>query len=150
MSASRSQVIRLVGQHKLNAEEIAVAVDEGAERPRLWVLDEHRYGLLPVIRRCWGLRVHAPHATKYQWSYLHKAMEVDADNRMELFFTPSVNQDTHALLLRQIAEIDPQARHIVIADQAGFHLKPDDARGPANLRLLPLPAYCHCLPTAPN
>ena len=30
---------------------------------RLWVLDEHRYGLLPVIRRVWarrGVRVHAP------------------------------------------------------------------------------------------
>ncbi len=29
---------------------------------RLWVLDEHRYGLLPVIRRVWGqrgIRVHA-------------------------------------------------------------------------------------------
>jgi transposase len=117
----------------------------GAERVRLWVLDEHRYGLLPVIRRSWslrGVRVHAPYATKYQWGYLHEAMEVDGDNRMELFFTPSVDQDTHALFLRQIGETDPQARHIVIADQAGFHLQPDDARVPANLRLLPLPPYC--------
>lgn len=116
----------------------------GAERVRLWVLDEHRYGLLPVIRRCWslrGVRVHAPYATKYQWGYVHQAMEVDGDNRMELLFTPSVDQDTHALFLRQIAESDPQARHIVIADQAGFHLKPDDARLPANVRLLPLPPY---------
>jgi transposase len=116
----------------------------GAERVRLWVLDEHRYGLLPVIRRCWslrGVRVHAPYATKYQWGYLHEAMEVDGDNRMELLFTPSVDQDTHALFLKQIAESDPQARHIVIADQAGFHLKPDDARLPANVRLLPLPPY---------
>ena len=41
------------------------------ERPvRLWVLVEHRYGLLPVIRRVWGrrgVRMHAPYATKYQW-----------------------------------------------------------------------------------
>lgn len=117
----------------------------GAERVRLWVLDEHRYGLLPVIRRCWslrGVRVHAPYATKYQWGYLHEAMEVDGDNRMELLFTPSVDQDTHALFLKQIADSDPQARHIVIADQAGFHLQPGDARLPANLRLLPLPPYC--------
>ena len=30
---------------------------------RVWVLDEHRYGLLPVLRRVWGrrgVRVHAP------------------------------------------------------------------------------------------
>ena len=68
-------------------------------------------------------------------------MEVDGDHRMALLFTPSVEQDTHALFLRQIGETDPHARHIVIADQAGFHLKPDDARVPANLRLLPLPPY---------
>jgi len=125
------------------AERLAEA-SAGSERTRLWVLDEHRYGLLPVIRRCWslrGVRVHVPYATKYQWGYLHEAMEVDQDNRMELLFTPSVDQDTHALFLRQIAETDPQARHIVIADQAGFHLKPGDPRLPANLRLLPLPAY---------
>jgi uncharacterized protein YndB with AHSA1/START domain len=52
---------------------------------------------LPVIRRCWslrGVRVHAPYATKYQWGYLHEAMEVDGDNRMELLLTPSVDQDS--------------------------------------------------------
>lgn len=46
---------------------------------RLWVLDEHRYGLLPVIRRVWGrrgVRVHAPYATRYKWGYLHEALEV--------------------------------------------------------------------------
>ena len=130
---------------KFTLPERLAEASAGAERVRLWVLDEHRYGLLPVIRRCWslrGVRVHAPYATRYQWGYLHEAMEVDGDHRMELLFTPSVDQDTHALFLRQIGETDPQARHIIIADQAGFHLKPDDARVPANLRLLPLPPYC--------
>ncbi|MDP1581567.1 MAG: IS630 family transposase [Candidatus Didemnitutus sp.] len=130
---------------KFTLPERLAEASVGAERVRLWVLDEHRYGLLPVIRRCWslrGVRVHAPYATKYQWGYLHEAMEVDGDNRMELFFTPSVDQDTHALFLRQIGETDPHARHIVIADQAGFHLKPEDPRVPPNLRLLPLPPYC--------
>lgn len=129
---------------KFTLPERLAEASAGAERVRLWVLDEHRYGLLPVIRRCWslrGVRVHAPYATRYQWGYLHEAMEVDGDNRMELLFTPSVDQDTHALFLRQIGDTDPQARHIIIADQAGFHLKPGDARVPANLRLLPLPPY---------
>ena len=46
----------------------------------LWVVDEHRYGLLPVIRRVWGrrgVRVRAPNATGYRWGYLHEALEVD-------------------------------------------------------------------------
>ena len=111
---------------------------------RLWVLDEHRYGLLPVIRQVWGrrgVRVHAPYATRYQWGYLHEALEVDGANACELLLTPAIDRDIHALFLRQIAESDPAALHVVIADQAGFHLPAGDTRIPANLRLLPLPPY---------
>ena len=111
---------------------------------RLWVLDEHRYGLLPVIRRVWGrrgVRVHAPYATRYQWGYLHEALEVDGAHAVELLFTPAIDRDIHALFLKQIADSDPQALHVIIADQAGFHLPLDDPRLPLNLRLLPLPPY---------
>ncbi len=112
---------------------------------RLWVLDEHRYGLLPVIGRVWGMsgvRVHAPYATKYQWGYLHEALEVDGPHASELLFTPAIDRDIHAGFLKQIADSDPSALHVVIADQAGFHLPQDDPRIPDNLRLLPLPPYC--------
>lgn len=126
------------------AEKLAQA-SAGAEGPvRLWVLDEHRYGLLPVIRRCWGLRgvrVHAPYATRYEWGYLHEALEVDGDHKVELFFTPAIDQDVHAAFLRQISESAPAARHVIIQDQAGFHLRADDPRLPANVRLVPLPPY---------
>ena len=111
---------------------------------RLWVLDEHRYGLLPVIRRVWarrGVRVHAPYATRYKWGYLHEALEVDGAHSSQLLFTPAIDRDIHALFLRQIADCDPQSLHVVIADQAGFHLPVADPRIPANLRLLPLPPY---------
>jgi hypothetical protein len=61
------------------SERIAEVVGENLEKPvRIWVLDEHRYGLLPVIRRVWaskGVRVHAPYKTTYQWGYLHEARE---------------------------------------------------------------------------
>lgn len=112
---------------------------------RLWVLDEHRYGLLPVIRRVWarrGVRVHAPYATVYKWGYLHEALEVDGANDTQLLFTPAINQDIHALFLRQIADSDPRSLHVVIQDQAGFHLGKQDTRLPDNVRLLPLPPYC--------
>jgi transposase len=137
-------------QAKTNAfrAELATRLGEAVgpdPRPvRVWVLDEHRYGLLPVIRRVWGkrgVRVHAPYATKYQWGYLHEAMEVDGANAAELLFTPVIDQATHLLCLAQIAATDPQSLHVIIADQAGFHLKPTDARLPANVRLLPLPPY---------
>jgi len=130
---------------ELPARLTAVVGPAPAQPVRLWVLDEHRYGLLPVIRRVWGrrgVRVHAPYATKYQWGYLHEALEVDGDNRVELLFTPAIDRDIHALFLQQIADSDPKALHVVIQDQAGFHLPIDDARLPKNLRLLPLPPYC--------
>jgi len=121
----------------------AGALQEG-RKIRLWVLDEHRYGLLPVIRRVWGLRgvrVHAPYKTRYQWGYLHEALEVDGQNRCELLFTPAIDQDIHALFLKQISQSDEQSLHVVIADQAGFHLPEHDGRIPGNVRLLPLPPY---------
>lgn len=116
----------------------------GPAEVRLWVLDEHRYGLLPVIRRTWarrGVRVHAPYKTVYQWGYLHEALEVDGAHKVELLFTPSINQDIHTIFLRQISQSDPESTHVVILDQAGFHLQAKDARVPENVRLLPLPAY---------
>ena len=126
--------------------KLTAVVDAGGTRPvRLWVLDEHRYGLLPVIGRVWGrrgVRVHAPYATKYKWGYLHEALEVDGAHASELLFTPAIDRDIHALFLRQIADSDPAVLHIVIQDQAGFHLPAADPRLPANLRLLPLPPYC--------
>lgn len=83
----------------------------------------------------------APYATRYQWGYLHEALEVDGQNKVELLFTPAIDRDIHPLFLRQIGESDPAARHVIIQDQAGFHLPGDDTRLPANVRLVPLPPY---------
>ena len=127
-------------------ERLTEAVGPAPDKPvRLWVLDEHRYGLLPVIRRVWsrrGVRVHAPYATTYKWGYLHEALEIDGAHDVQLLFTPAINQDIHAIFLQQIAVSDPDALHVVIMDQAGFHLRAGDERLPANVRLLSLPAYC--------
>lgn len=127
-------------------QRLTEVVGTAPDKPvRLWVLDEHRYGLLPVIRRVWsrrGVRVHAPYATTYKWGYLHEALEIDGANDAQLLFTPAINQDIHAIFLRQIAESDPNSLHVVIMDQAGFHLRAGDGRQPANVRLLSLPPYC--------
>ena len=73
------------------------------QRVRIWVLDEHRYGLLPVIRRVWdrrGVRVHAPYATRYKWGYLHEALEVGGVHGAKLLFTPAIDQDIPAIFLK--------------------------------------------------
>ena len=48
----------------------------GGKPVRIWVADEHRYGLIPVVRKCWtlpGERPTAPYQTVYEWGYLHSA-----------------------------------------------------------------------------
>lgn len=39
---------------------------------RLWVMNEHRYGLISTLRKCWTLREvrpRSPYQTKCQWGY---------------------------------------------------------------------------------
>jgi transposase len=71
-----------------------------------------------------------------------EALEVDGGHSVEVLFTRTINQDVHAVFLKQIAESDPQSVHVVIMDQAGFHMKEEDQRIPSNIRVLPLPQYC--------
>jgi transposase len=88
------------------------------------------------------VRVHGPYKTNYQWGYLHEALEVDRRHSVELLFTPKINQDVQAVFLKQIAESDPQSMHVVIMDQAGFHMKEEDQRISSDIRVLQLPPYC--------
>ena len=54
---------------------------------------------------------------------------------------PSVNLDFSRDFLRQIAASDPAAEHVVIQDQAGFHLNPELHELPARVQVIPLPPY---------
>jgi transposase len=116
-----------------------------ADRPvRVWVVDEHRYGLISVLRRCWalrGVRVTAPYQTKYAWGYLHSALEVDGQHGAQALFSSSVNLETSGRFLEQIAQSDPLAQHVIIWDQAGFHPRAGHGGVPAGVHLLPLPPY---------
>lgn len=115
-----------------------------AGRPvKVWVLDEARSGLHSQTRRCWGLRgvpVVVPRQHRYEWEYLHGALEV-VEGQSCFAFLPSVGLDLTALFLAQLAASDPQAEHVVVYDQAGFHLRPGDARVPARVHLVLLPPY---------
>lgn len=111
---------------------------------RLWVADEHRYGLIPVVRKCWtlrGVRPTVPYRTKYEWGYLHSALEVDGKNAAEFLCLPGVSLELSDLFLRHLAASDPEAEHIVIWDQAGFHPKPEIHTVPDRVHLVALPPY---------
>jgi transposase len=114
----------------------------GGKPVRIWVIDEHRYGLIPVVRKCWTLRGErptAPYQTKYEWSYLYSALEVDGKNAAQFLCLPRVDLEMSRLFLEHLAASDPQAEHVVIQDQAGFHLNPELHKMPARIHVLPLP-----------
>lgn len=116
-----------------------------AGRPvRVWMVDEHRFGLISVVRRCWGLRgvrVTAPYQTKYRWGYLHSALEIDGQYGAQALFSSSVNLETSGKFLEQIQQSDPAAQHVVIWDQAGFHPRAGHVVIPTGLQVLSLPPY---------
>lgn len=121
------------------------ALPLAADRPvRVWVADEHRFGLISVLRRCWalrGVRVTAPYQTKYDWGYLHSALEVDGQHGAQALFSSSVNLETSGKFLEQIAQSDPHSQHVIIWDRAGFHPRAGHAAVPAGVHLLSLPPY---------
>jgi hypothetical protein len=87
------------------------------------------------------VRVSAPYQAKYDWGYLHSALEVDGRHSAQALFSSSVNLETSGKFLEQIAQSDPQAQHVVIWDQAGFHPHPGHAAVPTGVHLLSLPPY---------
>jgi len=112
-------------------------------RVRVWAADEARYGLHDRLRRCWSLRGRRTvkrMQMDYEWGYAFGAVDV-ISGESELLLLPSVSLGLSLMFLRQIAEREPDAHHVVIWDNAGCHQRPGDESLPANMRLLPLPAY---------
>jgi hypothetical protein len=110
---------------------------------RVWVEDEVRYGLITVVRRIWGmkgLRVLAPYQAKYQASYLYGALEITQGQTQVLFRLPVCLEST-AVFLQELVATEPDAYHILLWDNAGFHPRPGDESLPKQIRLLPFPPY---------
>ena len=124
--------------------QLASLTVAGGRPVRLWVADEHRYGLIPVVRKCWtlrGVRPTVPYQTKYEWAYLYSALEVDGQNAAEFLCLPEVSLEMSGLFLNHLAASDLNADHIVIWDQAGFHPKPKLHAVPERVHLVSLPPY---------
>ena len=106
-------------------------------------MDEARLGLHTEMRRVWTLRGRRPIVTrqiKYQWDYLYGALSLGA-GEAHFAHLPGVSLDWDAGYLRDLAASDPEAIHILIRDQAGFHLRDGDPRLPERVRIIDLPPY---------
>jgi DDE superfamily endonuclease len=98
-------------------------------RVHVWVEDEHRYGLISVIRRYWtltGQRPTVPYQTKFQWGYVYGALDA-VTGQAAFLYTPTVSLPWTAAYLKELVATDPEAMHIIIWDRAGFHPQNDQS-----------------------
>ncbi len=106
-------------------------------------MDEAGFDLHTEIRREWiskGVRPEVRRQTRYEWDYLYAVLDV-VDGRAEFSHLPTVNLDCNQLFLENLHSSDPEVHHVVIADQAGFHLREGDERLPGVFHIVPLPPY---------
>jgi len=75
---------------EIRLEELSIPYDRDIH---VWVEDEHRYGLMSVIRRCWTIKGHrrkAIHNNKYEWGYVYGALDL-VTGKTEFLYTPTVS-----------------------------------------------------------
>lgn len=120
----------------------ALHIASGSE-VKIWVMDEARFGLHTEMRRLWSIKGQRPvvtRQTKYEWDYLYGSLDVVSGQAHFCQF-PSINLEWDHTYLNDLIKTDCNAVHIVIRDQAGFHLRDGDPRLPPRVRIIDLPPY---------
>ena len=92
----------------------------------LWAEDEHRLGLLPVVRRVWapvGARPTAAVRRRYQWLYVYGFVRPRTGQSWWCLL-PTVSAEAFGLALAEWARdagIGPARRAVLVLDRAGWH-----------------------------
>lgn len=123
---------------KLEALEI-----KAGSRVKVWFMDEARLGLHTELRRVWTLRGLRPVVTRqlrYEWDYLYGALSA-LGGQAHFAHLPGVSLEWDRAYLEDLAASDPAAIHVLVRDQAGFHLREGDPRLPERIRIVDLPPY---------
>lgn len=111
----------------------------------LWAEDEHRLGLLPVVRRVWAPRGRRPVAAArraYEWLYAYGFVR-PATGQTWWCLLPTVSVEAMNLALAAFARdegIGPARRAVLAVDNAGWHTSTKLAP-PEGVHLAFLPAY---------
>ena len=111
----------------------------------LWAEDEHRLGLLPVVRRVWAPKGQRPTARverRYEWLCVYGFVR-PSNGRSWWCLLPRVSADAFAVALAAFARdegIDAAHRAVVVVDQAGWHVA-RDLVAPEGVDLVRLPSY---------
>ena len=111
----------------------------------VWAEDEHRLGLLPVVRRVWAPRGRRPTARverRYRWLYAYGFVRPRTGESWWCLL-PTVSAAAFSLALAAFARdegIGPDRRAVLVLDRAGWH-RAKDLAVPEGVHLAFLPAY---------
>ncbi len=106
-------------------------------------MDEHRLGLLPVVRRVWAPKGQRPTAAvhrRYEWLYVYGFVRPRTGQTWWCLL-PTVSKAAFRLALDAFARdegVDATHQAVLLLDQAGWHSTKDLAR-PEGLHLAFLP-----------
>jgi transposase len=110
-----------------------------------WAMDEHRLGLLPILRRVWAPRgqpVVVPVNPRYQWLWVYGFVQPATGENWYLLL-PTVSLAWFNLALAEFAAahgVGARRRVLLTLDGAGFH-NTEQIERPEGLDLLYLPPY---------
>jgi transposase len=96
----------------------------------VWAEDEHRLGLLPVVRRVWapvGARPAARVHRRYRWLYVYGFVRPRTGQSWWCLL-PIVSAEAFGLALAEFARdegIGPDRRAVLVLDRAGWHAAAD-------------------------
>jgi hypothetical protein len=114
----------------------------GCSSIRLYAMDESRFGLLSIQRRCLvakGVKPLVPYQHRFQNFYLFGAYSPSSGDHFTLEL-PKCNSECFQLWMDEFSRHRSEEFKIVILDNGAFH-KSKDLKVPANIALLFLPPY---------
>lgn len=135
-------------EKKLRAELKRLRRRYPRARFELWVEDEARLGLKPIVRRVWARRgkLHRPRcsgaAASYQWLYLYGFVRPKT-GAAQWFTVPGVSKEAMGAVLAEFAQevgASRKRRVLLVLDQAGWHVAKELAI-PQGIHLFSLPPY---------
>lgn len=111
----------------------------------LWGMDEHRVGLIPILRRVWAPRGRRPKAVvrlRYEWVYVVAFVHPES-GRTSFWIVPQLTAEVFASVLAGFIEeqgFNEGKRLLLVLDGAGWHTG-SAVRAPPGVTLIQQPAY---------
>lgn len=108
-------------------------------------MDEHRVGLIPILRAVWAKRGHRPVVVvrpRYEWVYLAGFVHPES-GRSSWWIVPTISAEIFSSILAAFAQeqqVGPEKRILLVLDGAGWHTG-SEVKCPEWMQLHLLPPY---------